>query len=244
MKHYLVTLWNVDLYDLGWLQRRQRLFEKYTLPSVKGQNSKDFEWLLISDVRTPDKFKNVLDRYPARTVYYDWENYKWTSLKGIDDDSPMGLAVRVETIGDVIAGAIGEQDVPVITSRLDNDDMISKEHIRRTRLYAEKLWAKRGPKFWITMVRGSRLSNGKMYPVNSKCSSFTSFVEDGKNLKTAYQCVHTLANRTEYPLEIIREGEPTWCEVIHGENVMNRLKRYRGEHPATKEELGRFSVNG
>lgn len=244
MKHYLVTLFNVDLYDLDWLQRRQKLFEKYTLPSVEGQQNKDFEWLIISDSRTPDQFKSVLDRYPARTVYHDWTNYKWAELDGIKPDSPMGLAVRVETIGDVVGGIIGEQDTNyVITSRLDNDDMISKEHIARTQGYAAQLWEEKGPKFWVTMVRGSRLCGDQIYPVNSKCSSFVSFVEDPKNLKTAYQCVHTLSNRTEYELVIIREGEPTWCEVIHSDNVMNRLKRYRGARPA-KEVLRRFNVNG
>ena len=65
MKHYLVTRWNVDLFDLGWLQRRQKIFEKFTLPSVEGQHNQNFEWLFISDSRTPDKFKNVLERYPA-----------------------------------------------------------------------------------------------------------------------------------------------------------------------------------
>src|SRR5258706_10927888 len=101
-KHYLVTQWNIDMYDLVWLEKRQALFEKYTLPSVMGQRNKDFEWLLISDARTPDKFKNVMDKYPARTIYKNWENYQWAELPGIKADSPMGLAVRIETINDVV----------------------------------------------------------------------------------------------------------------------------------------------
>jgi len=235
------------MYDLDWLLQRQKLFERYTLPSVEGQHNKDFEWLLISDARTPDSFKNVMDRWPARTIYKDWTNYKWAEMEGIKVDSPMGLAVRIETIADVVSEAIGEQTVPVITSRLDNDDLIAKEHMGRIQGYASELWESNGPKFWVTMTRGYRLCGDKIYPINSKCSSFVSFVEDPKNLQTAYNCVHTMTERNaksnNYPFVIIREGEPTWAEVIHGGNVMNRLKRYWGERPA-KDILKRFSING
>lgn len=243
MRHYLITQWNVDLYDLGWLQRRQKVFEKYTLPSVEGQFNKNFEWILISDSRTPDKFKNVLDRYPARTIYYDFEHYNWTVPSG-KFEPVMARSIRLEVIGDVVAEIIGKQTVPVITSRLDNDDLLAKEHMQRIRQYATELWESKGPKFWLSLVRGYRLKEGKIYPFNSKCNAFVSFVEDPNNLKTAYQCCHTVANRTPYPLEIIRQGEPTWAEVVHGENVLNRVKRWKGERPLNVNDYRRFNING
>jgi hypothetical protein len=236
------------MYDLAWLEHRQNLFEKYTLPSIEGQHNKDFEWLLISDARTPDKFKNVMDKYPARVVYKDWTRYQWAELPGIKRNSPMGLAVRIETINDVVAEAIGQQTVPVITSRLDNDDIVAKEHMQRIRAYSEELWETKGPKFWVTMTRGWRYCQDNIYPINSKCSSFVSFVESPENLETCYPCLHTMTERDAkqkgYPFVIIREGEPTWAELIHPNTVMNRLKRYRGEQPVTKEFLRRFSING
>ena len=249
MKHFLITQWNIDMYDMNWLLERQKLFEKYTLPSIEGQHNKDFEWLLISDARTPDSFKNVMDRWPARTIYKDWSNYQWAELPGIKVDSPMGLAVRIETIADVVAEAIGQQDTDyVITSRLDNDDIIAKEHMSRIQGYASELWETKGLKFWVTMTRGYRLCGDKIYPINSKCSSFVSFVEDPENLQTCYACVHTMTERDAkskgFPFVILREGEPTWAEVIHPGTVMNRLKRYRGERPVTKEFLERFSIDG
>lgn len=243
MKHYLVTLWNVDLYDLGWLQRRQKVFEKFTLRSVEGQEVKNFEWLFISDARTPDSFKNVLERYPARVHYHDFENYEWKypKIKGLEEK--MELAVRIETIPDVIGAAIGKQDTDyIITSRLDNDDIIAREHMRRIQSHAAEAWqTESARKFWLTLVRGFRLKEDKIYPFNSKASSFLSFVEDPENLETCYRSVHTLAANGERPLKIIRRGEPTWAEVIHGENVMNRVKRWKGERDAAPE-LGRFNL--
>lgn len=241
MKHYVVTLWNVDLYDLGWLERRQKLFERFTVPSVEAQKNKNFEWLLISDARTPEKFQKVLNGYPARVLYQDWENYKWTEPDP-SLSSTMQFAVRIETVGDVIAKFIGEQDTDyVITSRLDNDDMLAEEYVGHVQKYAAETWRQRNAdKYWLSLVRGFRWCEDKIYPFNSLANSFVSFVENPQDLKTCYTSVHTLAKYGEYPIEGIRHGHvPQWCEVVHGENVLNRLKRYRGEKPA-KTERRRF----
>ena len=146
-------------------------------------------------------------------------------------------AIRIETIGDVIAEHIGEQNTEyVITSRLDNDDMLAYEYIDYVQRFAQQEWYTReSDKFWLSLVRGFRWCENKMYPFNSIANSCLSFVEDPINLKTCYTCVHTLAKSGEYPIKGIRQGEPQWSEVIHGENVLNRLKRYRGERPAEKE---------
>ena len=60
--------------DPKWLTERQTLFEKFCLPSVMSQTNKNFEWILIADVRTPEVSKKVLKAYPATVVYGDFEN--------------------------------------------------------------------------------------------------------------------------------------------------------------------------
>jgi hypothetical protein len=234
MKHYLVTLWNVDLYDLGWLERRQKIFERFTLPSVEAQTNKNFEWLLISDARTPESFQKVLNGYPARVLYQDWENYNW-AVPDASLSKTMQLAVRIETVGDVIAKFIGEQNTDfVVTSRLDNDDMLASEFVATVQKHAQAEWKTRtADKFWLSLVRGYRWHEDKMYPFNSLANSFVSFVENPSDLKTCYTSVHTLAKAGEYPIVGIRKGQvPQWAEVVHGENVLNRLKRYRGAQSA------------
>jgi len=248
MKHYLVSLWNVDCYDLGWLERRAKVFEKYCLPSVVGQSNKNFEWLLISDSRTPDKFRDVLDAYPAKVYYHDFEHHDWMvkeSDLGTVFTDKMRFSIRIETVGDVVAVAIGKQNTDyIITSRLDNDDMIATDHIERIEMYTKDALTRRtNESFWVSLVRGYRykVDEGKMYPFNSRNNSFLSFVESPNDLKTCYQCVHTVAATSGYDTEIIRSGAPTWAEVIHGENVLNRVKRLKGETSA-QPILGRFSL--
>lgn len=245
MRHYLVTLWNVDCYDIGWLERRAKVFEKFTLPSVEGQINKNFEWLFISDARTPDKFKNILERYPARTYYHDFEHHNWKCPKLLNE-TKMQFSVRIETIPEVIKAAVGHHDVEcLITSRLDNDDILAAEHMDRIQHHVKRAWERdrKGTSFWLSLVRGFRyrVDEGKMYPFNSRNNSFLSFVEPPDDVKSCYQCVHTLAAESGYDTEIVRQGEPTWAEVIHGENVLNRVKRFKGERDA-QPELKRFSL--
>jgi hypothetical protein len=241
MKHYLVTQWNCDLYDLGWLQRRKKVFERFTLPSVQAQSNKNFEWILVSDFRTPDEFKQILNSYGATVIYHDFENHKWKIEPG-SNETRLERSVRLETIGEVIADYIGKQDTDyVITSRLDNDDCIAFDYIENVQKYSKAFWEESKDKFWLSLVRGYKWNEDSVYPHNTKWNSFLSFIEPTGSLETAYQCCHTQAGDSGYPVHIMRQGvNPSWLEVVHGENVMNRLKRVRGKRPA-KEEQARFN---
>lgn len=239
MKHYVVTQWNCDLYDLGWLQRRQKVFEKFCLPSVESQSNKDFEWLIVSDSRTPDKFKNVLDAYPATVIYPDFENYDWTA-NGAESNSrhttDMTRAIRLEHIKGVLVDHIGVQDTDyVITSRLDNDDAIAIDHVARIQRAAHsyRTLNPEQERYWVSLVRGRKWNNGKVYPHNSTRNPFISYVEPPDDLQTTYQVCHTEAGKTGDPIYAERSGEPTWLQVIHGETLLNRLKRFKGEEDDT-----------
>jgi len=235
MRHFLVTQWNCDQYDLAWLKRRQKVFERFCLPSVKSQSCKDFEWLLVSDSRTPDEFKKVLDSYPATVIYYDFEHYDWDEhAPPCNDLSPiMKRSTQLEYIKPVLVDHIGTEDTDyVITSRCDNDDVLAIDHIERIQRFSHDQWRfSRKDKFWVSFVRGMKWCHGKVYPFNSNNNPFISFVENPEDLQTCYQVCHTLALKTDYPFYGVREGSPTWLQVIHDENLLNKLMRYRGEAP-------------
>ncbi len=249
MKHYLITEWNVDMIDLKWLTDRQVLFEKFTYPSVMSQTNKDFTWILVSDTRTPDSFKKVLDGYGAEVLYFNFENYNWKS----PEYHAHGKAYRpsyqiqqrsidLEYIARPLIDYIGTPDTDyIITSRLDNDDAISIDHIDRINIEAGLLWGK--DRFWLNFSRGKKWCSGKVYETNSHYSPFISFVEPPVDIKTTYQVCHTMAHETEYPVIDIRKGLPTWMQVIHGENLVNKLMRFKGEQPF-EEVADRFKING
>ncbi len=245
MKHYLVTQWNCDMYDIDWLQRRQKVFEKFCLPGVEAQENQDFEWLMVSDSRTPDKFKNVLESYPATVIYPDFENYVW------DDHAPpcndlsslMKRSTQLEYISQHLIDHIGTLDTDyVITSRCDNDDALAFDHISRIQWYAKYL-RRNDREFWLSFVRGLQWKDDIVYSHNSRNNPFLSFVENPEDLKTCYQVCHTLASETPYMVHVVRSGEPTWLQVVHGENLLNRVKRKgQGGHPASTIR-DRFTYN-
>ncbi len=244
MKHFLITEWNVDMLDMEWLLERQKLFEKFTLPTVQAQTSKDFEWILVSDSRTPDEFKKVLDSYPATVFYFDFENYDWESPKWSGHGTKghiMQRSIDLEYIAKPLREYIGEQDTDyVITSRLDNDDGVAIDHIAKIQRHASKNW--NGKRFWLNLQRGLKYNHGDVFPVGSIHSPFISFVEPPKDLLTTYQVTHTEAYKTGHPVIQVRSGQPTWLQVIHGSNLLNRLKRQKGKAPfSTVAE--RFKIN-
>ena len=226
MKHFLITPWNLDMLDMDWLIARQKLFEKFCLPSVLSQTNKDFEWILVSDSRTPDEFKKVLDSYSATVLYSDvgegLPKTKNDFFRAIQLEEAVAVPLRsyLETKG--------EGDI--MTTRLDNDDAISIDHIDRIQGYQAQ-YSRNQDQYWLNMVRGYKWCSGNVYPIGALHNPFISFVEPQGTLLTAYQCCHHLAPKSGHPVMYVREGEPTWMQVIHGGNLMNKLMRYRGEMP-------------
>jgi hypothetical protein len=239
MKHYLITRWNVDIYDSNWLKERQRLFERFCLPSVRSQTNSDFEWLLISDQRTPDKFRSILDSYPATVVYVDFSSYKFnTPALKADVSDIMRRSVQLECIGDIVSSHIGHQDTDyVITSRCDSDDALSIDHIEKVQRLAKENW--NGRSFWLSLTQGYKLQEGIVYPVHSIHNPFISRVEAPSELITCYDTCHTLVRDSVDKTISIGSYEPTWLQVIHGSNLMNKVRRIIEEFP--EEQIsGRF----
>lgn len=234
MKHYLITPWNVDNLDPEWLTERHMLFERYCLPSVQSQTNKNFEWILVVDARTPASFKRKLKAYPVEVLYFDFEDFdlklsesvlkqiRWAAWRGVNIEYAIAAPLR---------DYIGTLDTDyVITTRLDSDDVIAINHIEKIQGHA-KIGGMKGERFWLNLVRGYKLCEGKVYPINAPMNPFISFVEPPDNLLTTYQVSHIEAPSTEYPLKQVREGTPTWIQNIHGGNLMNRIMRRRGERP-------------
>lgn len=232
MKHCLITPWNIDNLDPEWLKGRQTLFEKFCLPSVLSQTNKDFEWILVADERTPEEFKKVIEAYPATVVYGDFTDMK-VPKKGVK--RPKNRFHRALQLEVAVAPPIKEyleskDEDYIITTRLDSDDAISTNHI-------DKVWRcirdnrSQHERFWLNLTRGYKWCSGNVYPIGALQNPFISFVEPQGELLTTYQCCHQLAPKSGFPVVNVREGHPTWMQVIHGGNLMNKLMRYRGEMP-------------
>lgn len=217
--------------DTEWLAERHKLFERFCLPSVLSQTNKNFEWVLVADSRTSDSFREVLDAYPVTVLYasfdYDFSALRTKHIRAIKLEEAIAKPLKdyLET----------KEANYIITSRLDSDDAISTDHIDKVQRYSKE-YKKRGMPFWLNLVRGYKWCGGNVYPIGALSNPFISFIEPQGNLLTAYQCCHKVALKQGFRVDQVREGNPTWMQVIHGGNLLNKLMRYKGEMPFSNVE--------
>ena len=223
-KHYIFTRWNLlgpaqnnTIYynnpdPQGWMEHRMNLFDKYTLPSVMLQTNKNFTWLLAFDLRNTSTW--ITDKYNEFPNIQVIGEYPRTWLR---KQTPKGW---------------------IITSRLDNDDIILPEYIETVQSYFDET-------FKLVDVNGYQwdLATGKHYdPDRAGCTSpFISLIErvgttwesisddPGEKrtitepVKTVYYCSHS---KMEWHFPAVKSPKRLYKMVIHDRNVSNHITGY------------------
>jgi len=209
MTHFLITRFAIPFakdsirYERctnapGWFDKRCDLFEKYTLPSIEAQTNQDFYWILIANPDFPGMDKDRLESYAADVLWVDWE---WD--EGFDT---LGNKLKAHFL----------MDEWIITSRVDNDDMLSKHFIEGCQVTATENVQ------WLSFPYGYILKKDAAYLRKYPSSPFVSFVERGDSPITVYHTSHIYAGK-KYPLVEISD-DPGWVQIDHGDNVKNSVK--------------------
>jgi hypothetical protein len=207
--------------DPVWLTRRFDLFEKYCLPSVAAQTSRDFHWIVYFDAATPQP---LLDRIEAcRRVF------------------PFMPCFTSEVIGAAFWPRSLEE-LPgrtpwILTTRFDNDDSLSVDHVARLQAaVARQDPPRRGS---LNFPSGFVIKGGRLYALTHLANPFASWLEPwDEKTRTAISINHLKMGRMG-PVEQI-EGPAAWLQVVHGGNVSNKV-RGRRVPPATAD--GRFPAS-
>ena len=114
-----------DLFTPDRLESRLATFEHLTLRSLANQSDADFRFLVVSSDRLPDPYRDRLQQI----------------CKGVDQ---VVLRFLPPThISDAIHGVardIGVDLPETVQFRLDDDDCVSRDYIRRLRRHATCLW--------------------------------------------------------------------------------------------------------
>ena len=190
----------------GWLDRRFELFERYCLPSIAAQTVKNFHWLIYFDEGTPAAFRERIESARAQAQF---------------EPRFVGPFTMQMTASDVSA-LISPSDDLVVTTRLDNDDAVSRDFIERVRLEAARV----PTGTVLNFTNGLALRDGRVYTATDTSNPFTSLVESASGpIKTIWSAQHHKLE-SEWTLHQIR-GLPAWLQVVHGENVSNRIKGCR-----------------
>ncbi len=220
--HFILTRFNVPLqFDLppgrqpkhmgideGWLGRRFDLFERVCLGSVQRQTEGGFQWLVFMDWATPLPFK---ERMAALTVRNEFLHPVYCSQ--FNEEFALEEIRRREEPGRIR-----------ITTRLDNDDAIHPRLVARVQELARRQVPAMDPArgFFVSFPIGCAERKGDFYLQRYRCNPFTSFVSGQACARTVLGCDHRyIADVAPVVLDYTR---PMWCQVIHEENVANRLR--------------------
>ena len=218
LEHLILTRFNVRTnyaqsrigLDPDWLNHRFKLFENFCYPSVRGQSNQNFKWLIYFDSETPEEFKNKILEYSTwpnfRPIYINcqlsYELNKKNILKNLTDDAEY-----------------------LITTRLDNDDAISKDFIQVVQNNFQE------QKFeFINLTYGYVWSDFKLYSFKYLNNPFVSLIEkinkqDINSLKTVGCSDHTQLSSIGSIKQV--KTKPAWIQVVHGKNVSNRIRGIR-----------------
>ena len=192
-----------------WLAHRFMLFEKYCLPSMKEQTCKNYEWIVLLDPLTPERYKRRITDYQK--------------------DFPQFIPVYIEPEDGQLFAQIFKREVlkritakRVITSYLDNDDALNVRFVEDLQQRVSSL----SDGTFVYYTDGLQFFTDKNYlmQIHYKRNHFASLVESGDPaaIKTIY------GYGSHYYIEKIKgvgieyvENLPLWCEVIHEKNIGN-----------------------
>jgi len=192
MRHIIITRLNCGIYNtFETIKKRQgltctidefvieriRLCKKLTMRSLAGQSNQHFSWWLVIDPKTPDTIRKLV-KTELTLVGKIIEQGKYTEFK-----------VPIPT------------DQPIMMTRLDSDDMLSKDYNKNLRQFARPLEPTTmviEPFTWIRFdEQVSRSSGIKQAPMIRKCTqpsfvcSVCSMMRTAEDDRQIYDIKHT-----------------------------------------------------
>ena len=221
-KHILITRfnlphrWNEDkqgngILDTVWLEERFNLFENFCIPSIEGQTCKDFEWWVYFDENTDSVFKKRIEsierKHPIFKPRYE-KSY---------DDFEANMPIEIHN------SLKKENKDWLITTRLDNDDMLAKDTIA---ILQKKINYKNDSLLeipWGYTLELNSKPKPKLRKIKLELNPFISYVEKVEKdrvIKSVYFYEHTEWRDVK---SIIVGNRPQWVQVIHDKNLFNRI---------------------
>lgn len=240
MKHFILTRFNLKNSAWGnndhgipkalseeWLNNRIELFKNYCLPSIENQTSKNFIWFLILDIDTPEFFKQTIEKLTKVDI----------NVRIIFSD---GFKYLIPTLLTEINNCIDKSDNYIITTRLDNDDIVHKDFIKTIQeLYKPK------SKMIIDLKAGYQLILEKPFEIRSmkyNFNPFISLVESTTDFKTVLNKEHLLwKDDTSEHIKYSKKG--LWIQLIHDQNQLNQKISYLKRVKTIKASSFGLSIN-
>jgi len=218
-----------------WLQKRVELFESFCLPSVMAQTDQDFSWIVYFDPQSPAWLKNKI---------YAWQSYERFRPIFREEVS------QAEKQADIVAHLQPRQRL--VSTNLDNDDGLAHDFVARI-----KAAPSIAPRCAIFLANGLVLNGNRVFLNWDQQNAFCSVSESWNAPVTCWAHPH---NRLSGHMPSVSVGgAPGWLQVVHGDNVSNRVRGRRiapsglrqnftgletASDPDVQEQLADLLING
>lgn len=185
----------------SWLTNRWALFERYCAPSIAAQTTPDFTWIIYFDPESPDWLTRSIQPYVESGLF----------IPIFRTEVPTAVLVAD------VRGVVQHGDGTLLTTNLDNDDGVAIDFLERVR-DAVTFDDRRALFVADGLVKGKHSVYLRRDPENAFCSVAEPWVDP----RTCWDEWHILLGRSMPVVEI--EGPPGWLQVVHDENVSNRVR--------------------
>ena len=171
---------------------------------MRSQSNQHFNWIIYFDPQSPQWLKDRVQKYGATGLF-----------------TPIYRASvsHEELLGDIHSVARGEHH-SLVTTNLDNDDALATDFVDRIQALAPQ--PRRTAVFLAT---GLIKSGSGVYLRVDRDNAFCTVVEPWDSPVTCWADWHVLLRRSMPVIE--QSGPPAWLQVVHGENVSNRVRGRR-----------------
>ena len=217
MKHFIATRFNLKKSDWKksksgnsvltneWLEHRFNLFENYCFPSVTNQSNQNFTWCVFFDVDTPQNFKDKIIALTANS-----SNVIPLFIDGMDELN--------NSFKKFIFENITNSDSYIITTRIDNDDIIHTDFVSTIQSLFQPI-----DLAVIDLRKGYQVSIDVAKPevrlYTHPFNAFISVIENVKSFDTVFSRMH-YGWKTENNI-ILYKRKRLWMELSHQENYVN-----------------------
>ena len=225
MKHVICMIFNLQheghpiTYEgtPSWLEQRLVIFKKYCIKAFANQTDPDFHLLMYCDNTTPNPLKSELLELESK---YNFITICWDFSKVYDEyhkaEFKNSLLNNIKTL-------IGEDPQEFICSRFENDDIPEvryNEFVKLAHKHHNIISLAKGL-YWDINTNeflDSIFPTGPFISVKSNFENFISPLEEEH---------HNYIN--ERGGEPIITEENLWIQLVHGDNLWNRIDRMPGK---------------
>ncbi|WP_345474100.1 glycosyltransferase [Glutamicibacter ectropisis] len=188
----------------GWLRDRVELFEKYCLPAVRAQSTRNFSWIIYFDPQSPQWLQSKISAWVFDDVFVPIFREE----------------VSREDLFEDLHRVSGAKNAHLMTTNLDNDDGLATDFVERIQAIETEHYPQA-----IYVSQGLILKEESLYLNTDEQNAFCTVVETWDSPLTCWVDWHNrLADHM--PITAIN-GAPGWLQVIHGRNVSNRVHGQR-----------------